>query len=264
MYHRCIRSGVARPMLLSGRKSRGRSRPETIRTAVFFARVGRRLESMPVGKTSCSSVLDGRPRGVYVYHGDSVTAPLALTPGRVYRTRELRAFTANPTRWAKRLVEQGVLRQPHHGLYYAPVPTNFGLLGPTTAELLRAFLDGDDFLITGPYFWNALGLGTTQMFAVSLVYNRKHTGIMTVGGHRIWFRRVRFPSPPPLEWFVVDLLHNERHMGEDTSHLDELLVRALRKGRFDAERLHAMATEYAHPAARARIFAAIDAARVPA
>lgn len=190
-------------------------------------------------------------------------APPALTPGRVYRTSELRAFTANPSRWAKRLVEQGVLRQPHHGLYYAPVPTAFGLMGPTTPELLRGFLGCDDFLITGPYFWNALGLGTTQMFAMSLVYNRKHTGRMTVGGHRIWLRRVRFPSPPVIEWFIVDLLHNERHMGEDTSGLDGLLVRALRTRRFDARRLREMAEEYAHPAERRRIFAAIRESGLP-
>lgn len=184
-----------------------------------------------------------------------------MTPGRVYRTHELQAFTANPSRWAKRLVEQGVLRQPCHGLYYVPLPTTFGLMPPRDEELLRAFLGSEDFLISGPYIWNALGLGTTQMFAVTLVYNRERTGELDVGGRRFWFRRVRFPRPPPIEWFIVDLLHNERHMGEDTSGLDELLVRALRGGRFDADRLAEMAEEYAHPAERGRILAAIRAAR---
>ena len=182
-----------------------------------------------------------------------------MTPGRVYRTHELLAFAANPSRWAKRLVEQGVLRQPYHGLYYVPVPSNFGPVGPRPEELLRAYFHGEPFLITGPYFWNALGLGTTQMFAVSLVYNHKITGIVAVGGSRYWFRRVRFPSPPPIEWFIVDLLHNERHMGEDTNGLDGLLVRALRDERFDARRLREMAEEYAHPAERERILAAIRA-----
>ena len=196
---------------------------------------------------------------MYVFHTDPMTAPPAMTPGRVYRTHELLAFTANPSRWAKRLVEQGVLKQPYHGLYYVPVPSNFGPVGPRPEELLRAYFDGEPFLITGPYFWNALGLGTTQMFAVSLVYNHKITGIVRVGGSRYWFRRVRFPSPPPIEWFIVDLLHNERHMGEDTSGLDGLLARALRDGRFDASRLREMAEEYAHPAERERILAAIRA-----
>lgn len=187
-----------------------------------------------------------------------------MTPGRVYRTRELRAFTANPTRWAKRLVEQGVLKQPYHGLYYLPQESSFGPVGPTEEELLRAYFDGEPFLVTGPYFWNALGLGTTQMFAVSLVYNQKLTGEVRLGGGRYWLRRVRFPDPPPLEWFVVDLLHNERHMGEDTSALDGLLARAVRDGRFDAQRLREMAEEYAHPAERQRILTAIRASSVAA
>ena len=190
-----------------------------------------------------------------------MTAPPAMIPGRVYRTHELTAFTANPSRWAKRLVQQGVLRQPSHGLYYVPVPTTFGPMPPRTEELLRAFLGSDDFRITGPYFWNALGLGTTQMFAVTLVYNHERTGEIRVGGGRYWFRRVRFPSPTPIEWFIVDLLHNERHMGEDTSGLDRLLVRALRSGRFNADRLTEMAEEYAHPAERKRILAAVQASR---
>lgn len=190
-----------------------------------------------------------------------MNAPPAMTPGRVYRTHELREFTSNPSRWAKRLVAEGVLRQPGHGLYYVPRSTTFGPVPPRTEELLRAFLGSDDFLITGPYFWNALNLGTTQMFAVTLVYNQGRTGIVRVAGHRYWFRRVRFPSPTPIEWYIVDLLHNERHMGEDTSRLDEFLVRALRTGRFDADRLTEMAEEYAHPAERARILSAVATSR---
>lgn len=188
--------------------------------------------------------------------------PIAgLIPGHVYRTRELRAFSANPSRWAKRLVERGLLRQAGHGLYYAPVQSNFGPVGTRDEEVLRAFLGSDHFLITGPYFWNALGLGTTQMFGISLVYNLKRSGEIALGGRRIWFRRVRFPSPPPVEWFIVDLLHNERHMGEDTTDLDRLLVRALQSRRFDADKLREMAEEYAHPAERERILAAIRASR---
>jgi len=211
--------------------------------------------------TGSFAPLDAGRYGVYVLHGDSMTAPPAMIPGHVYRTHELQAFSANPSRWAKRLVQQGVLRQPWHGLYYLPEPTRWGPMPPSTEELLRAFLGSDEFLITGPYFWNALGLGTTQMFAVTLVYNRERTGEVRVGGGRFWFRRVRFPSPPPIEWFIVDLLHNERHMGEDTSRLDEFLARALRARRFDADKLREMAEEYAHPAERGRILAAIAESR---
>jgi hypothetical protein len=183
----------------------------------------------------------------------TMTLPPALVPGRVYRTRELRAFSANSSRWAKRLVEQGVLRQPHHGLFYAPVQSRFGLVGVTDEELLRAFLGTDDFLITGPDVWNALGLGTTQLFAVTLVYNGGRTGEVELGGRRFWFRRVRFPKDPPPEWYVVDLYQNERWMAEDTTRLDEHLARALRVGRLDRARLEEMVSEYARPALRGRL-----------
>ena len=185
--------------------------------------------------------------------------PPALVPGRIYRTRELRAFSANPSRWAKRLVAQGVLRQPHHGLFYAPVQSRFGLVGVTEDELLTAFLGTDAYLITGPYVWNALGLGTTQLFAVTLVYNTSRTGKVELGGRPFWFRRVRFPKDPPAEWYVVDLFQNERWMAEDTTRLDEHLARALRVGRLDRGRLREMATEYARPAVRERLMRVIAA-----
>jgi hypothetical protein len=58
---------------------------------------------------------------------------------------------------------------------------------------------------------------------------------------------------------VVDLLQNERRLGEDTSTLDERLVHALRAGRFDRERLREMAVEYARPVVRERLMRAIAA-----
>ncbi|MEQ1564796.1 MAG: hypothetical protein ABMA64_04075 [Myxococcota bacterium] len=129
-----------------------------------------------------------------------------------------------------------MLRQPHHGLFYLPVQSRFG---PVAAK--------DE------------GLGTTQLFAVTLVYNGERTGEVELGGRRFWFRRVRFPKDPPPEWYVVDLLQNERWMAEDTSRLDEYLVRALRVGRLDRDRLREMAAEYARPAVRERLMRALAA-----
>ena len=188
-----------------------------------------------------------------------MTSHLAMTPGRVYRTRELREFSANPSRWAKRLVERGVLRQPHHGLFYLPRVGRFGPAPASDEELLRAFLGTDAYLITGPDVWNALGLGTTQLFSVTLVYNGERTGEVELGGRRYWFRRVRFPKDPPAEWYVVDLFQNERWMPEDTSRLDEHLVYALRVGRLDRARLREMASEYARPAVRERLVRSVAA-----
>lgn len=100
-----------------------------------------------------------------------------LQKGRVYRTRDLAAFGSNPTRLAKRLVEEGVLVQLAQGLYHAPETSRFGPLPPSNHEVLRSFLGTDDFLITGPAIWAALGLGVKpKSTAVTLAYNAKRSG----------------------------------------------------------------------------------------
>lgn len=50
--------------------------------------------------------------------------------------------------------------------------------------LLEALLDGEPFIISGPQMWNALGLGSTAMFAATLVYNTRRTGEYTLDGRR--------------------------------------------------------------------------------
>ena len=167
-----------------------------------------------------------------------------LVPGRVYRTRELRVWSANPTRLARRLVEQGRLREAAHGLYYAPVVTRFGTAPASSEELLRAFLGGERFLLTGPPYWNALGLGATAMFAVKLVYNLRRSGEFILDQRRFLLRRVYFPEKPTAEWFIVDLLQHHDMAGMGLSDLHAGLVATLRTGRWDRSRLREMAHTY--------------------
>jgi len=136
-----------------------------------------------------------------------------LEPGRAYRTREFRRWGANPTRLARRLVGEGKLREAAHGLFYAPFRSRFGDAPASEAEILRAFLDDTPFVITGPPRWNALGLGSTSMFAAALVYNTRRTGDFLFDGRRFLLRRVLFPENPPLEWFVIDLLQHHEMAG---------------------------------------------------
>lgn len=171
------------------------------------------------------------------------TAP-QLQTGHVYRTQDLRRWTSNPTRLAARLAKQGTLCKLRSGLYYCPATSSFGQVPPSELDLLRTFLAGDPFVVTGPPRWNPLGLGSTAMFSVPLVYNRKRSGRIRVGPRVFLFRRVRFPASPTDEWFAVDLLENHRMAGVSLSELEEGLERALRAGRLDAYRLTAMAGEY--------------------
>ena len=167
-----------------------------------------------------------------------------LEPGRAYRTRELRRWSANPARLARRLVREGRLREAAHGLFYAPVESRFGPAPARDEEILRAFLDGDRFVITGPPRWNALGLGSTAMFAVTLVYNTQRTGDFTFDGRRFLLRRVLFPEDPPPEWFIVDLLQHHEMAGTSLAVLEQRLTSTLREGRWNVTRLRDMADEY--------------------
>jgi hypothetical protein len=167
-----------------------------------------------------------------------------LKPGRVYRTRDLRAWSANAPRLAKRLVREGRVVPLAQGLYYRPRRSRFGFVPASDQELMRAFLGGSPFVFTGPERWNSLGLGTTALYAVPLVYNTKRSGMFTLGGRRFLLRRVRFPKNPPAEWFVVDLLENAQMAGVSKHDLAHALRHAVAKGLFNPTRLRTMAAAY--------------------
>ena len=118
------------------------------------------------------------------------------------------------------------------------------MVPPADDELMRAFLDGASFVFTGPDRWNALGLGTTALFATPLVYNAKRSGTFDLGGRRYVLRRVAFPSRPAPEWFVVDLFENADQAGASRDELAESLSRGVAQGAFDRERLGDMAARY--------------------
>ncbi|MDY0001237.1 MAG: hypothetical protein RBU30_08085 [Polyangia bacterium] len=170
-----------------------------------------------------------------------------------YRTKELGRFGANPARLVRRLVREGKLQQAAHGLFYAPVKSRFGDAPPSEEAILRGFLAGSPFVVTGPPRWNALGLGTTAMFAATLVYNRKRSGEFTIDGRRFLLRRVYFPMHPTPEWFVIDLLQHHGMAGASLAELENRLVATLREGRWKREQLQAMAEEFGTKATLATV-----------
>lgn len=169
---------------------------------------------------------------------------LELDPGRVYRTRDLAVWGANPTRLARRLVRGGQLVQLGHGIYAHPRFGRFGAVPPADEEIVRAFLNGGPYVMTGPERWNALGLGTTALFAKPLVYNTKRTGEFAFGGRRIQFQRIAFPSEPSAEWFVVDLIEHADQAGVARDTLKAGLAAAVERGQFDRDRLVTMARRF--------------------
>lgn len=189
----------------------------------------------------------------------TAAAQPTFEPGRVYRTRELTQWSANAPRLAQRLVRDGQLVQLAHGLFAAPRRSRFGEVPPTDEALLRAFLDGEPFVFTGPERWNALGLGTTAVFATPLVYNTKRSGRFAFGGRQFLLRRVAFPETPSPEWFVVDLFENAEQAAAAREELRGALEAALRAGKFDRDQLASMATRYGSRRTQALVKAALGA-----
>ncbi|RKG56134.1 hypothetical protein D7X30_24315 [Corallococcus sp. AB011P] len=183
-----------------------------------------------------------------------------LEPGRVYRTKELATWGANAPRLARRLVDEGVLIPLAHGLYACPKRGRFGVVAPSDEAIMKAFLEGGPFVFTGPDRWNALGLGATAVFASALVYNTKRSGRFELGGRTFELRRVAFPQPPTLEWFVVDLFENAGSAGVTPAGLTRALMRALKRGAFDARRLGGMSDRFGRQSTREWIHEAIRSA----
>jgi hypothetical protein len=137
----------------------------------------------------------------------------------------------------KRLVRSGELVPLAHGLFAHPKRGRFGIVPPGDEEMLRAFLDNTPFVLTGPDRWNALGLGTTAVFAEPLVYNKKRSGRFVLGGRAFQLRRVAFPETPTPEWYAVDLLDHADQAGAARSDIVNALARALAVGRLDRDRV---------------------------
>ena len=114
--------------------------------------------------------------------------------------------------------------------------------------------------MTGPSFWNALGLGTTMVEARPLVYNTTRSGPVELAGRLFELRRARFPRPATPEFFVVDLLENRNRAGLDAEVAHHALAEALKAGRFSGEVLEDMAERFGTRLTQAFVRSALDEA----
>ncbi len=167
----------------------------------------------------------------------------AMKPGRVYRRRELSHLTNNLTRDLDKLVESKELVRAAAGLYYRPESTKVGPRPASPQELVRAFLNDEDFLLTSLDSYNPLGLGLTQLYNETIVYNRKRHGHFVLDGRRFSFRRPKdFPEKLTKAFLYVDVLNNKNELFEDTTRLESLLLNQLHD--LDKEELLTLAQTY--------------------
>jgi hypothetical protein len=166
-----------------------------------------------------------------------------LQAGHVYRRADLGHWSKAVDRHLKSLQKKGALKKLSGGLYYAPKKTAFGDMPADESQLVEAFLRDHHFLITSPNAYNALGLGTTQLYNETVVYNHKRHGRFKLGGRVFDFRiRPRFPDKVTEDFLLVDLVNNVDRLAEDS---EQLLSRVSAKARkMDTDTLFHAAREY--------------------
>jgi len=174
-----------------------------------------------------------------------------LKPGQVYRRADLEQWSKAVDRHLRQLLDDGTLEKLSQGVYHYPKQSTFGETPPEDEKLVRTFLKDDRFLLTSPNAYNALGVGTTQLYNERVVYNHKRHGRFKLGGRTFNFRmKPFFPKALSAEFLLVDLVNNLDTLAEDRhAVMDKVKKKALS---MDQKKLRHAAKEYA--GARTRKF----------
>ena len=182
-----------------------------------------------------------------------------LRPGKMYRRAELAQWSKSVDRHLQTLVDEGSLKKLRTSLYYSPKQSAFGEVPADDHDLVRTFLKDDRFLLTSPNTYNALGLGTTQLYNQRVVYNHKRHGEFVLGGRTYDFRvKHHFPKKTVTEEFLlVDLMNNLNELAEDQ---EELRARTREKAlSMNPTRLKRAVNEFAGASAKKFFSGFIDA-----
>jgi hypothetical protein len=166
-----------------------------------------------------------------------------LRPGQVYRREDLARWSHAVDRHLKQLLEERTLVKLAGGLYAYPKETAFGKAPAEDDKLVGTFLKDDRFLLASPNAYNGLGVGTTQLYDKTVVYNHKRHGDFVLGGRKFDFRvKPTFPKRLSEEFLLVDLVNNIDRLAESR---DEVLSRVKeRAASYDASRLRRAAHDY--------------------
>jgi hypothetical protein len=145
-----------------------------------------------------------------------------LRPGRVYRRQDVARWSNAVDRHLRQLVEEGTLTKLAGGLYAYPRQTVFGKAPAEDDELVATFLRDDRFLLASPNAYNGLGVGTTQLYDKTVVYNHKRHGEYSLGGRKFDFRvKPAFPKKLSMEFLLVDLVNNLDRLAESKTEVLE-------------------------------------------
>jgi len=166
-----------------------------------------------------------------------------LRPGQVYRREDLARWSNAVDRHLKQLVSDGTLTKLAGGLYAYPKETVFGKAPAEDDKLVETFLKDKRFLLASPNAYNGLGVGTTQLYDKTVVYNHKRHGEFSLGGRTFDFRvKPSFPRTLSKEFLLVDLVNNLDRLAESK---EEVLARVKEQvASYNRPRLQRAARDY--------------------
>ncbi len=183
-----------------------------------------------------------------------------LQPGGVYRREDLAQWSTAVDRHLRELVSEGTLTKLATGLYAYPKQTAFGKAPAPDDKLVRAFLKDDRFLVASPNAYNGLGVGTTQLYDQTVVYNHKRHGRFALGSRTFDFRvKPSFPKTLSPEFLLVELVNNLDQLAESKA---EVLARVTaRTAAYDRSRLERAVRDYGKVATRKFFAQALQSAQ---
>ncbi len=166
-----------------------------------------------------------------------------IKQGEVYRRSDLEYYSTAIDRHLATLTKDGTLEKLNQGLYYAPKQSKFGAVPPDDRQVVERFLKDDDFLLVSPNTFNSLGLGLTQLYNTTWVYNHKRKGEFQLNGKIFEFKlKSAFPKHISREYLLVDLLNNLDTLAEDQIHAVYKLPSNVRN--FDTDALMKATQQY--------------------
>ena len=166
-----------------------------------------------------------------------------LRPGHVYRREDLTQWSKAVDRHLRQLVDEGTLTKLAGGLYAYPKQTVFGKAPAEDDKLVATFLRDHRFLLTSPNAYNSLGVGTTQLYDKTVVYNHKRHGEYSLGGRKFDFRvKPSFPRKLSKEFLLVDLVNNLDQLAESRKEVLERVKE--RAASYNKPRLQRAARDY--------------------
>ena len=172
-----------------------------------------------------------------------------LRKGDIYRRSELANWSKSVDRHIGELLKEGTLEQLSAGLYYVPRQTVFGKTPPDEKKLVSSFLKDDRFLLTSPNAYNSLGVGTTQLYNETTVYNHKRHGEFKLGNRRFrFYLKPHFPKKLTEEFLLVDLVNNLGSLAEDSGEVLKKI--SVKTQTMDKKKLEHAVGEYGNVKAR--------------